>query len=172
MHIFPSLKLIVYSAAVYAQLFCYLYHAMPCFFNASILIRSVHVSCRLPFLFAISATSLSFLFFPHIRRKAANSFTSLRLMPLPIYNTFYKRCISSLLGLAVCSLGFHSRTVRLTMVFLLLRSTYTVVSPVCWLTLGVASSITSSSILHPNVCTPPRNFQYFCGVAGFRVLSR
>jgi hypothetical protein len=27
-------------------------------------------------------------------------------MPLPIYNTFYKRCISSLLGLAVCSLGF------------------------------------------------------------------
>ena len=50
--------------------------------------------------------------------------------------------------------------------FLLLRSTYTVVSPVCWLTLGVASSITSSSILHPNVCTPPQKFPVFLRCSG------
>lgn len=50
--------------------------------------------------------------------------------------------------------------------FLLLRSTYTVVSPVCWLTLGVVSSITSSSILHPNVCTPPQKFPVFLRCSG------
>lgn len=139
----------------------------PAFFNASILIRSDHFSCRLPFLFAISATSLSFLLFSPYTTKsrklfyksAAYAFTYLQHFLQAVY--FFFAWLSGML------FGFFiPEQLGLLWYFLLLRSTYTVVSPVCWLTLGVASSIMSSSILHPNVCTPPQKFPVFLRCSG------
>ena len=166
MHIFPSLKLIVYSAAVYAQLFCYLYHAMPCFFqclntytvcpcqlSAAFLIRHF---CYLSFVPVLSpyTTKSRKLFY----KSAAYAFTYLQHFLQAVY--FFFAWLSGML------FGFFiPEQLGLLWYFLLLRSTYTVVSPVCWLTLGVASSITSSSILHPNVCTPQK-FPVFLRCSG------
>ncbi len=109
--------------------------------------------------------------FPISRRKAANSFTSLRLSAISYLHTLFTSVVfTSLLGLSGMLFGFfHSRTVRLTMVFFVATVyIYGSFSPYAGYAGRLRSSITSSSILHPNVCTPPpsRNFQYFCGVAG------